>query len=722
MQKESKTIDITAKIHPVTRTVHLTYRVPDSAPDTITVCCRVRCQPENSWQPASIWPYISETARAYMEKKNWEDGVLRGRVTERWAAGLQRTILWNPFPFSAGNSAVDFQLTLLDGRRQLGRAETRIELNNADVVILNDWSQVIQQRAIARDPKPGQAVWWLRGNQPGKYAPTGGTSLEVKEKGIELPQLTYPLDLRGPHALFVNLPAKLGCIELRLSGDEYPQIFHSPALKESVPRVGEERFWRWVDMDRQHLIIRQPYRTVYEYEDRFRAHLDYVRLVPLTPEALAELKREWDTDDEKRLLAGYNEPYSWAFFEKLESPLRHWESVLPFAEAGVDLIDTQIGRGGCRMVFETRTGDQLLAGTYGDPVRGKVPTTDNVGQMQQYTNTLATQMKYARQLGMKFHANIGATNCYPGTPLESRLSQEHPKWRIGAFLDYEVPEVRQHILALFEEALQIGAGALSLDWCRYPNAVKDKETVTSFFRELRALADRYGEERKEHVGILTRFPAHEDPLSRFFDYKTWVTERLIDYLCPSLNASSRMGNDCFVDLLDFDLTRYVEFVADSGVKLLPDIHGGPNKMLPGIWFERVLSCYEAGADGVYIYQCDEPLHSSPETKRCVQQVKSLGALRRWRDRERAAQAHYSKGAYVTMPHRLRKGFMQVWTEGVEQGPVELLVDGVLRNHCERPPYLLTNDRDIEDGRHVLTVRIRDGGRWLEQDVGLEIHG
>ena len=50
------------------------------------------------------------------------------------------------------------------------------------------------------------------------------------------------------------------------------------------------------------------------------------------------------------------------------------------------------------------------------------------------------------------------------------------------------------------------------------------------------------------------------------------------------------------------------------------------------------------------------------------------------------------------------------------------MDGVLRNHCERPPYLLTNDGEIEDGRHVLTVRIRDGGRWLEQDVDLEMHG
>jgi len=202
----------------------------------------------------------------------------------------------------------------------------------------------------------------------------------------------------------------------------------------------------------------------YEYEDEYRAHLDSVRMVPLTSNLVDQLNNEWKASGEKRIVAGYNEPYSWAFYENIQSTLQHWEPLLAFAEANVDIVDIQMGRGGCRMVNETRIGSQLIADTIGDPVRGKVPYTNNVGRMQQYTNMLATQLDYSKKLGMKPHANLGATNCYVSTPLESDFSKQHPEWRTGSQLRYDIPEVRQFVLALFEEALQIGAEGLSIDW------------------------------------------------------------------------------------------------------------------------------------------------------------------------------------------------------------------------------------------------------------------
>ncbi len=90
----------------------------------------------------------------------------------------------------------------------------------------------------------------------------------------------------------------LGTIELRLSGDERTQIFRSRKL-------GMETFWRWTDMTRQHLIIKQPYSTVYEYEDEYRAHLDSVRMVALKPELVDQLNSEWKADGERRIVAGY---------------------------------------------------------------------------------------------------------------------------------------------------------------------------------------------------------------------------------------------------------------------------------------------------------------------------------------------------------------------------------------------------------------------------------
>jgi len=480
---------------------------------------------------------------------------------------------WNPFALTAGWADVTVRVTVGTGDGESVSGEVDICLENDDVVVLDDWSGVVQESLVSEDPEPGQAVWWWRREQAGERGPANGCSLEVREKHIALSPLTFPLDLRGPHAVFVQLPPKLGLVELRLSGDERAERFGSH-------RPGEEIFWRWVDMTRQHLVIKQPHCTVDEYEEDFRAHLDRVRLVPLGPETVRALESTWSAEGERRPVIGYNEPYSWAFAEKVESNLQHREPLLAFAEARVDRVDIQIGRGGCSMVHESRVGSQLLADTLGDPVRGEVPRTSNVGRMQQFTNTLASQLRYARELGLRPVANLGATNCYPGNPLESEFSRQHPEWRDGSCLRYEVPEVRQYMLALFEEALEIGADHLSIDWCRYPNSVCSADTVTRFFRELRALADRWGERRGSRAEIITRFPARGVTAWEHMDYATWAGEGLVDVLAPS-NIQARH--------LSFDVDEYLEAARGTSTRVYPCVdalHWGLTQ--PGMWLRRIL--------------------------------------------------------------------------------------------------------------------------------------
>jgi hypothetical protein len=697
-------MSITYRIDPITRYVYISYPSPDFLTEEITVRCEVSSDDGSKWSPASVWKYMSDTAKELISQHEWERGILHGLITEKCAKGSVRTLVWNPFSSASGNSEARFRIIISDGNEVIQQNYADMELDNSDVIVLDDWSKVIQGHFVSEAPNPDESVWWLRPRQ-------NGFSLAVKEKGVELPQLTYALDLHGYYAIFVLMQPILGTIELRLSGDERTQIFHSRKL-------GMETFWRWTDMTRQHLIIKQPYSTVYEYEDEYRAHLDSVRMVPLKPELVEQLNSEWRADGERRIVAGYSEPYSWAFYENIQSPLQHWEPLLAFAEAGVDIIDTQMGRGGCRMVNETRTGSQLIADTIGDPVRGKVPRTSNVGRMQQYTNMLATQLRYARELGMKFHANLGATNCYVGTPLESDFSKQHPEWRTGSQLRYDIPEVRQFILALLEEALQIGAEGLSIDWCRYPYSITDRETVTDFFRELRLLTDNYGED--SHIDILTRFPARGVPCWEFMDYNTWVKEELIDFLCPS-NIQGRH--------LNFDISEYLEAVRGTKAKLLPCVDalswGLPK---PGLWLLRILECYEAGSDGVYIYQCDSPVLSSPETRRYVSIIGSVNSLKRWREIEDSKQSEYSRGIYINPPNRDGKYHpwerVRLWIEGIVPEKVELLVDGRVVNTYQSPPYILasedrSDDDAIKSGRHILKVRAKHREGWLEQEFDVE---
>ena len=692
-------VGISVATDPVTRYVHVRYPVPADAPDEVSVRCEVRSGATSAWEPAPVWGYASETALALMEPRDWENGVLRGTVVERRAAGLTRTVVWNPFLSARRTGAARFRLTLSAGRRLLAQHETGVELRNQDVVVLEDWSKVVQQRSISRDPPNGSPFWWVRPGGP----------LEVRFKGLEVPPLTWPLDLRGAYALFVLLPGRLGGIELRLSGDERAQFFESRG-------EGRETLWKWTDLTRQHLVIRQPYRTVFLHEDDYLARLRHVRLVPLTAEQAAGLDARYAPLGPKRLVAGYYEPYSWAFYEKIESTLQHWEPLLAFAEARIDMPDVQIGRGGSRFNSETRAGSQLLLDTFGDPVRGVVPRTGNVGRLQQYTNTLATVLRYARALGMRPRANIGATNCYPGTPLEADFSRQHPEWRKGSHLRYEVPEVRRYVLALFEEALETGADALSLDWCRYPNSVTSRETVTGFFRELRSLAGRFEARRGKRITILTRFPARGVPGWEHMDYRTWVRERLVDYLAPS-NIQGRHMN--------FDIGEYVDAVKGARATLLGAVDGLEWGLpLPGMMFARVARMYERGASGIYVYQCDAPLLQSPETRRYISLIGYPEALARWQSRERAGQSRYSKGIYITPPHEVGEyrpwGRLRVWVEGLEPGELEMWLDGRRVNHYQSPPYVLTSedrsaDEAISAGAHRLKIRARDGAGWLERE-------
>ncbi len=279
------------------------------------------------------------------------------------------------------------------------------------------------------------------------------------------------------------------------------------------------------------------------------------------------------------------------------------------------------------MFNESRVGDQLIKDTYGDPVRGKVPRTNNVGRMQQYTNMTGTSLKYSKYVGLIPFMSLGATSCYPGSPLEGSFSKQHPEYRDGNCLRYDIPEVRKYILSLIEEVLEIGSKGISIDWCRYPNSVKDSESVTIFFRELRELADRYS--AQERVEICTRFPAKGVTASEFMDYKTWVKEELIDYLCPS-NIQGRH--------LNFDITEYAEAVKGTKTKLLPCVDALEwGIKWPGMFYQRIQKCYEADVDGLYVYQVDAPVLSSVESRRYVSMVGYPDKIRSFLDEEKEKQ-------------------------------------------------------------------------------------
>lgn len=681
---------------PVTRYIHIKYMIPANAPDQVEVSCSWSPAGKNEWRPARITPLISETAltlASSADRDRWVNGLL----TERRAAGLERTVVFNPYPEAQTNGWVDaeFKVEISTPKQEkLATEIIPIKANNTDVMYIDDWSKVLQKDLISNTPADGK---W----QATKEALLG-------KAGVELSYLTYPLNLRGSYAIFVATDTKSGPIALRLTGDERTENVESNAYDR-------ETLWRWTKMERQHLVIKQRhYFTGY-----CDSSLRYVKLVPLPKSVADNLNAKYEGKHDK-ILAAYFEPYSWSFYNNIKENYQHREPMSAYQEAGADIVDTQLARFGMKAVYETRKSDQLLYSTEGDPIADKVPVTDNVGRMQQYTNMYQSELKYATEMGFSLHANFGATACYPGSPLEGDFSRTHPEWRVDGSLRYDVPAVRSYMLSMYREALEIGAPGISLDFCRYPEGVDSAKTCTTFMRQLRKLADEYSKIRGKHIPIMVRFPAAYTRKWDCFDYRAWTREGLVDYLCPS--------NIQGVYQL-FDVSPYKDAIKGTKCKLLPVVDAlewGP--IFPGQYVLRVKQLYDAGADGVYIYQADDPIVYHPRNRKDLSLARSSEAINRWCRNDAEERKSHSKGIYITGPID-GKGYnywerMRIWIEGVKLGTVETYVDGKLITKVAGPPYILgydgyESDKVVPKGEHTLLIRAQDGKGWIEQEFKIK---
>ncbi|MFV2070073.1 MAG: hypothetical protein ACC645_24165, partial [Pirellulales bacterium] len=494
--------EITVTTDPISRHFHIGYPVPENGPDVVHVYCTFSPDGGNTWQKASVTPLISASGLRLVPSSEWTEWMAEGHVTERRAAGLMRTLVFNPYPDAQqdGKVDVDFRIEIRDtDDTVLATHTTHLQSDQSDVVTIEDWSQVFQHENLQDESGKAPQKWqWRTGWDKSRSMSLGNSLYGNAGKDLAMPQLSYPLDLKGWYAIYVHIP---GAIRLRFTGDERSDLLSS--------RKGEEILWRWAKLDHQNLVLKQPH----NYTGYSPATIDYVRFVPLTETQRTALDAPY-TEPHDKFIAGYWEPYSYAFHDNVQNALWHREYLTAYPEAQIDLVDMQIGRMGMKVVYESRLTENLYYATQGDPI-GKVsrPQTDNVGRMQQFTNTLQTSVQQADELGFRLHANFGASNCYPGSPLQGEFSKDHPDWMRGSTLRYEVPEVRDYALSLYREALEIGAKGISIDYCRYPGTIDKLETGNLFQQALRALADKFEAARGAHVPILVRFPAHGVNLS-----------------------------------------------------------------------------------------------------------------------------------------------------------------------------------------------------------------
>jgi hypothetical protein len=694
---------VSTRVDPVARYFEITYPVPEDAPGEIEVGCTWSPPGVGQWRKASVFPLISETAWHMLDKSQWGCWRETGCLTERRAAGLTRMVIFNPYPEAQidGKVDVDFKIELKTADKVLATHQVRLQADNSDVLYIEDWSKVMQadQVVTGRTTEPAERKWSWQTDCEAGTASFGNRLYGQSPAADGLKDLTYPLNLKGNYAIYVMSG---GQVLVRLTGDECADV-----MGGLLP--GKERYWKHAAMDRQHLVVIQDH----GYTGWLPTTIDYVKLVPLTADQAGELEAPYRGKHDK-LVANYWEPYSWAFYFGCREPQDHKKPLLMYQKGKVDILDTQLGRFGMKSVYESRIIDQLIYDTYGDP-EGAVdrPITTNVGMMQQYTNALEAELRYSRELGLTLFAEFGISNCYPKTNLQGDISKEHPEWRKGNTLRFEIPEVRQFALKCFEECLEIGADHLGIDFCRYAKAIDTPETGNTFMRELNKLTSQWEREHGKNISILTRIPVIEFKEGWRFDFATWVKNGWVDYLVPS-DEAERFYN--------FDVTPYLAAAKGTSCKVLPNV--GYDQRAIGLALWRTRQLYQQGVDGVYFYNGWIPW--SAEAVRNLPLFGSTEMIEKWWQRDTQNRGRYSKAIYIIPTTTVRHGYwkqnrVRVWLDGVEWGKVKIYLDDKLINSYDGPPYTMgteghESDGLITPGEHKVKVQARDGKGWLEQTL------
>ncbi len=203
----------------------------------------------------------------------------------------------------------------------------------------------------------------------------------------------------------------------------------------------------------------------------------------------------------------------------------------------------------------------------------------------------------------------------------NRLKQEHPEFMIGeshpdhphgaTCLDFAVEQVRNERLAVMEEVCdRYGADGIEMDpYVRafFKPSQIDQHTplLTEFIRQVRALLDRIGSKRNQRLMLSARVhPREEANRAVGMDVRTWITEKLLDWVVPGAGGFQLDQEAHFGRLADICDANEVGIYPRLGQVPYDDRH---HKTTIQMWRAAAMNQIDAGADGVYLSDIGWPL-------------------------------------------------------------------------------------------------------------------
>ena len=582
------------------------YNVPTDAPQKIKVTAAYTLDGKE-WKKPAVNAYRSESVmQRIVAGKIIAEEQKNAAVEELFAAGRVRTMVWKTTPDLPAGKKISGQvkLTITDpaSNQVLAEGTAPFNFDYTKVKVLNKFANNPEIHPdIVLTERPAKGGGW--------YETANG--LDCVETGDPLEPLAWRPQLSGKYAIYMHLPISgysLTC--LRLSRDGFAQRF------DSVD--GYEQFWKVADLTNQHIIIQDFYAFLSRVGDHARARLSYIKCVPISDEMYNEYMNKFYPAKRDKFIAAFFEPYSWSFNELVRDNNKFAEPMAAYAEARVDLVDSQCGRNGMKPLFPNNFSEPLLGGTRGDAhvtKEGKVvPGTYSLGtgRMGRLVDSLYASVKYAKNEGLLCSINFGAGPSYTNGPLQSDFAKAHPElarqdWK--DFLHYKHPEVIEHYMKHFKAALDAGTRCVTVNFKTYPHGITDHTQSRNVLRTLRKLADKYTV-NGEKVKIMVLFPIPGSKGVTFdnnYRPADWIREGLVDILVAACLTDT--------DVYYFDPTPYVKMVKNTNVKLLVEFSGSAcSPIFPYEPLKLADKFYDAGVDGLYIYQADARIVGSMSGK------------------------------------------------------------------------------------------------------------
>ena len=469
------------------------------------------------------------------------------------------------------------------------------------------------------------------------------------------PDITYPLDADGWHAISIGLYcgghlAEGSTVRVRLS--DQPTFSYLTVLGDEMHALGDEvieRYWTTADVTGQDLVLGQDIARLGagDTPSAFQCspvRIAYVKLVPLTAAEVAVVSQDRARSDTRRLFA-HNDAHGFMFKHApiTEEVVRR--ELEPFRDSDFS-----------RLYWEGGQGDLL----YYHSRIGRMPTADGltdfarVGDRLHVENWRACRetgleplriaADYAHELGMEFHACFRVAGFHYPPPIDQwnldAIYHRHPEWRgvdragrRTPRLAYSYPEVRALVVSLLREMAQFPIDGVCLLYNRRPPMIEYEpplvegfrreygqdprqldpqdpqwlhyraRALTQFMREVRTAMDEVSREQGRSTRLAvaaTVLSSAAENLYYGMDLPVWVNEGLVDTLIPyRLMPGLESAYDSWTDPRDLDY--FVELVRDSPVVLAPNLM--PRVMPPDELRRRSAGLYDVGATHLFFWDC-----------------------------------------------------------------------------------------------------------------------